>query len=352
MTSLVQSTQQGLYCHAGDFYVDPCSAVERAVITHAHADHARPGSTFYLSSQPGESLLRERLGAAANIESLPYGESNSLHGVRVSLHPAGHILGSAQVRIEHRGEVCVVSGDYKTVPDRTCTPLEVLRCNSFISESTFALPIYRWPAESLVFEDIHRWWRLNQDRNRTSIIFAYSLGKSQRLLAGLDASVGPILVHGAVARYLQHYVNAGVSLPSLEKATDVNARAHRGRALVLAPPLARGNAWLNKFGETATAMASGWMRIRGMRRRRTLDAGFVLSDHADWEGTLSVIHATGAQEILATHGYSAILAHWLGEQGLQATTIETAYEGELEESERTMEIADDGSGVPSDRDPA
>ena len=330
MANLLENTDRGLYCPAGGFYVDPWQPVERAIVTHGHSDHAQFGARRYLTASPGVEILRQRLGEEAEIEGLAYGQELSLGGVHVSLHPAGHVLGSAQVRLEHRGEVWVVSGDYKTANDATCQPFEPLRCHTFITESTFGLPIYRWkPAEEL-FSEINAWWKQNQERGRTSVVFAYSLGKAQRVLSGLDAEIGPILVHGAVNRFLPAYFDAGVRLPPSEHATSDNARAGRGRAMVVAPPSAAATPWLRKFGPISTAIASGWMQIRGARRRRAVDRGFALSDHADWPGLLWAIGETGAEQVWVTHGYTSVMVRWLTEHGIQARAIATHFEGELD----------------------
>ena len=264
--AIVEMTEAGLYSPAGDFYVDPWQPVERAVITHAHSDHARPGSRRYLTASTNVPLLQARIGPV-QATGLAYGESITLNGVQVSLHPAGHILGSSQVRIEHRGEVWVVSGDYKTAHDPTCSAFEPIRCHGFVTEATFALPIYRWPEPRTVFEELDAWWAHNQTIGRTSVLFAYALGKSQHLLAGLIERRGPILAHGAVLRYLPIYDALGVKLPPVEHATAESVKAAKGQALVLAPPSSLGSPWLRKFGMVSTARASGWMRIRGARRR-------------------------------------------------------------------------------------
>lgn len=329
---LLETTAAGLYCAAGDFYIDPWAPVDRAVITHAHSDHARPGCGAYLTSGRGAGLLRECLGPDAQIETAPYGQPVHRNGVEISLHPAGHILGSAQVRITFRGEVWVFSGDYKREPDPTSEAFELLRCHTFVTECTYGLPIYRWRPASEVFDGIHAWWRSNQERGRTSILYGYALGKAQRLLAGLDPEVGPILVHGAVARFLPVYQAGGIALPPVEWVDDANARSTRGRALVLAPPSAAGSPWLRKFGEVSTGFASGWMQIRGARRRRNLDRGFVLSDHADWDGLLETIRATGAESIGLTHGHTRVLARYLEENGWSARSMATRFEGEEDEA--------------------
>jgi putative mRNA 3-end processing factor len=329
MDALLENTSRGLFCPPGDFYIDPWQPVPRAVITHAHGDHARVGSEAYLTAEPGRDLLRQRLGDDACIDSLAYGEAKDVNGVKVSLHPAGHILGSAQVRMEFRGRVAVVTGDYKTdASDPTCEPFEPLKCDLLVSECTFGLPIYRWRPPAEIFEAIHAWWQASQAQKRTCVLTAWSLGKAQRLLAGLDPAIGPILVHGAVAAFLPAYAAAGVNFPPVEHADFTNSRATRGRAMVIAPPGAAASPWVRKFGPVSTAFASGWMQIRGARRRRAMDRGFALSDHADWPGLNTAIKATGAEEIWLTHGSTGSMARWLAEQGLNARPIVTQFEGE------------------------
>jgi putative mRNA 3-end processing factor len=331
MAPLLRPTDRGLYCEAGDFHVDPWAAVDRAVVTHAHGDHLAWGCRSYLVSEDGLGVSRIRVGADADIRALPYGHSLDINGVKVSLHPAGHILGSAQVRLEHRGEVWVVSGDYKTDPDPTCRAFEPVRCHTFVTESTFGLPIYRWPPQAEVLHEVNQWWRANQQAGRTTLLFGYALGKAQRLLAGLDPSIGPILTHGAVERLVTAYREAGIALPPTTHAAAMD-RADRGRAIVIAPPSADGSTWVRRFGEHATAFASGWMLIRGTRRRRSLDRGFPLSDHVDWPSLLAAIEATGAARVLVTHGYTGPVVRWLREQGLDADVVETRYEGERDDA--------------------
>jgi putative mRNA 3-end processing factor len=331
--ALLQTDANGLYCAAGDFHVDPWRPVDRALITHAHSDHARAGSASYLTCASGVAVLRERLGAGARIEGLPWAERRVINGVAVSFHPAGHVLGSAQIRIEHRGEVWVVSGDYKIRADGVSEPFEPVRCHTFITESTFGLPIYRWRPQAEVLADITEWWRRNQEQDRTSVLFAYALGKAQRLLANVDATLGPVFVHGAVEKFLPIYAAAGVRFPPTQRATADAVKAARGKALVIAPPSAEGTPWLRKFGECSTAFASGWMQIRGARRRRSADRGFVLSDHADWPGLQAAIEATGASRVLVTHGYTGPMVRWLREKGWEADTLETRYEGEQDAAE-------------------
>ncbi len=324
MNAALQPTPYGLYCPPGDFYIDPRRPVARAVITHAHADHARSGSRAYLCAREGRAILQARLGANARIETLSYGEVVHRNGVALSLHPAGHIRGSAQVKIVHRGHISVISGDYKTAPDPTCTPLEPQRCHTFISESTFGLPIFKWPSVEAVMAAINAWWRENRDQGRTSILFAYALGKAQRLLAGLDASIGPILTHGAVERINRIYRREGVRLAESRYIDDLEDREMRRKALVIAPPSADNPLWMRRFPHRSRAFASGWMRIRGNRRRRSVDRGFVLSDHGDWDALVSTIEASGAEAIGITHGYAAEMVRWLNERGRQALIVSSA----------------------------
>ena len=336
---MLRVTESGLYCDAGDFYIDPWRPVARAIVTHAHSDHLTWGCESYLVAERGVGVSRERLGQWADrVEGIAFGDVRTINGVRISLHPAGHILGSAQIRLERNGEVWVASGDYKTDPDPTCDAWEPVRCHTFITESTFGLPIYRWPAPRDVFAGINAWWRENVAAGRTSLLFGYGLGKAQRLLAGLDPSIGPILVHGAVDRMTALYREAGIELPHTEYAT-----AQRGAstgAMIVAPPSADGSTWARKFGLNSTAFASGWMLVRGARRRRSVDRGFTLSDHVDWPQLLGAIEATGAERVLVTHGFTGPVVRWLRDKGLQADVLATRYEGERDDA---SEAATDAS---------
>ncbi len=305
----------------------------RALITHAHGDHLVWGCDRYLVASIGAGVARERLGQwARGIEPIEYGAARDLNGVRVSLHPAGHILGSAQIRLEYRGEVWAVSGDYKTDIDSTCAPWEPVRCHTFVTESTFGLPIYRWPSQRAVFADLNAWWRENADAGITSLVYGYALGKAQRLLAGLDPSIGPVLTHGAVEKMTQCYRDAGVSMPATTYATAAAGDASWARAIVVAPPSADGSTWARRFGETRAAFASGWMHVRGARRRRGVDRGFTLSDHVDWPQLCAAIDATGAEHVWVTHGFTGPVVRWLQERGLDARAIATRFEGEQDDS--------------------
>lgn len=329
--TLVTLTDHGLYCPAGDFYIDPWRPVKRAVITHGHGDHTRAGSDSYLCSAEGAGVVQRRIHAAAQLQPLPYGETLRHNGVSISLHPSGHILGSAQVRIEAGGEVWVVSGDYKTEPDATCTGFEPLRCHTFITESTFGLPVFRWRSQSEVFAEINAWWRRNRQQGRTSILYAYALGKAQRLLAGLDENIGPLFTHGAVETFNRIYRDAGIRLAPTRHVGQAESRKDFTGALVIAPPSADNPGWLRRFPSRAKAFASGWMQIRGHRRRRAVDRGFVLSDHADWDGLNRAVAATGARTVWTTHGYAAEYARWLQERGYRTEVLSTRFTGETDE---------------------
>lgn len=321
--ALITVTPEGLHCPAGGFHVDPWQPVPLALITHAHADHLRPGSARYLLARPGLEIARQRLGAdpaLTTVTAVAYGERMTLGAVTVSLHPAGHILGSSQVRIEHEGRVWVVSGDYKRQPDPTCAPLEPLKCDVFISEATYALPVYRWPQAAQVAEEIVRWWRSNRDRGVASVLFCYALGKTQRVLAELAPLTDePVLLHGACASMVEAYRRAGVWLPATRPVGD-RPQDYRG-ALIIAPPSAAGTPWMRRFGDHSSGLCSGWMRVRGARRRRGCDRGFVISDHADWDALLETCLGSGARQVLLTHGHADAMARFLSERGIAAAPL-------------------------------
>ena len=331
MDELITSTEHGLYCPAGDFHIDAWGPVGRNIVTHGHSDHARFGAASYLCTHQTAPILRKRLGDVS-VDAQDYGETIDINGVRVSLHPAGHILGSAQVRIEHRGQVCVASGDYKRQSDPTCAPFELIACHTFITECTFGLPIFRWDDPETVMASINAWWRSNQEVGRTSMLAAYSLGKAQRVLAGLDASIGPIFLHGAVMPLVELYRQAGIELPPTEHASVENAKQHRGRALVIAPPSAMNPTWVRKFAPFSLGAASGWMRVRGFRRRKAADRGFVLSDHVDFDALLQTIQETRAEHVMATHGYTSVLSRLLNEQGVRCSIVATRFGDDEEEA--------------------
>lgn len=328
---LIVSRPEGLYCPEGEFFIDPWQPVDRAVITHAHSDHARRGNAHYLAHRDSTELLRIRLGADISLQTLEYGEVIEHSGVRISLHPAGHVLGSAQVRLERKGRVWVASGDYKLADDATCPPFEAVPCDTFITESTFGLPVYRWPRPADLFADINDWWQRNAAAGRASILFCYAFGKAQRILRSVEASIGPIVCHGAVEPLNVVYRAAGVPLPQTFRVTDeAMNKSALSKALVLAPPSAAGTPWLKRFGDYSDAFASGWMQLRGARRRRGVDRGFVMSDHADWPALHRAIGSTGAGQVFVTHGSIAVMVRYLREQGLDAQAFATEYGGEEE----------------------
>jgi len=331
LSNLLTETKRGLYCPVGDFYIDPWQSVDRAVVTHAHSDHARWGCKSYLAANAGEAIFRMRLGDEPDYQFIEYGERVSINGVKVSLHPAGHMTGSAQVRIEHGGEIVVVSGDYKLQSDPTCRTFEPVRCHTFVTESTFGLPIYRWQAPEVVFAEINAWWRDNQQRGKTSVLFGYTVGKAQRLLAGVDTSIGLIFGHGAILKACEAYRNCGVELPELMNVMEIDNKFDWSQALVVAPPSARGSTWLRRFGDVSLAMASGWMRVRGIRRRRVVDRGFVISDHVDWLGLMDAVEASEAESIWVTHGYTEQVVKHLRGRGIDAKEVKTEFRGEPEE---------------------
>ncbi|TWT95736.1 Ribonuclease [Neorhodopirellula pilleata] len=354
MSEILQTTPRGLYCPAGGFYIDPTQSVDRAVITHGHSDHARWGCRHYLAARPGETILRMRLtkeaaGSRADtteaghtatslsddpeFEFLDYGETRTVGGVKISLHPAGHMLGSAQVRLEYRGRVAVVSGDYKLQSDSTCQHFESVSCDLFVTESTFGLPIYRWNEDHEIFAEINAWWRQSSEAGKCCLLYAYAVGKSQRLLAGLDPTIGPIYTHGAVEKGVQAYRTAGVELPETTYVGDQPKGHDWAGAMVIAVPSAHGTPWMRKFGNVSTAMASGWMAIRGARRRRAVDRGFVLSDHVDWPGLMSAVKQSRAKEVWVTHGSTAVVARYLNEQGIDARPIDGHWQHRVEEDD-------------------
>ena len=328
LRDLIVTTADGLFCPPGNFHIDPWRPVAQAVITHAHGDHLRAGSANYIVSSVGEGVTRLRLPADASVTTVAYGARIPVGDVTVSLHPAGHILGSSQVRIEHEGAVWVVSGDYKRDPDPTCDAFEPQACDVFISEATFALPAYRWPAPSWVAEEIFEWWNANRRRGVASVLFAYALGKAQRILAELSRLTDEaVYIHGAVAPLTQVYRTQGIKMLPTLPATAARKASYAG-ALILAPPSAAGSPWMRRFGSLQTGFCSGWMRVRGDRRRRGYDRGFVLSDHADWPSLLQTFKDTGARRILLTHGHSDTLSRYLQELGIDAAAVPTEYGAE------------------------
>ena len=331
MPPLLRFTDKGIYCPQGDFYIDPWRGVDKAVITHAHSDHARWGSKYYLAHVHSAPILKFRLGQDINVETIDYNQPVYINGVKVSLHPAGHIIGSAQVRVEHEGDVWVVSGDYKTEADGTCPAFEPVQCNTFISESTFGLPVYRWKKQEQIFNDMNNWWAKNAEEKKTSVVLAYSLGKSQRVLENLDKSIGSIYAHTAVFNVQQAFINAGLPLYPVKQWTPAVPKGET--SLIIAPSSALNSPWLNRFEPYVTGVCSGWMQVRGAQRRQNADAGFALSDHADWDGLLSAVKATGAQKVFITHGYQSVFSRYLNEAGIASDEVITEYGDDEKEEE-------------------
>jgi len=325
---LLELNDKGLYCSKGGFYIDPLRAVDKALITHAHSDHARPGTKNYLAVDKSENLLKLRLGKKINLQTVKYGEILNINGIKVSFHPAGHILGSAQIRLEFDNEVVVVSGDYKTGVDFTCQQFEPVRCNTFITESTFGLPVYKWSSQKEIFDEINNWWKQNIKEGKTSILLGYSLGKAQRLISGLDPTIGSILTHSSVENINDCYRNSGINLPRttcLEKTNDKNIF---NEAIIILPPSVNNSLLIEKFKNVSRAFASGWMQVRRSRKWRSIDRGFVLSDHADWDGLINTIKETGAENIYVMHGYVSPFVRWLNENGWNAFPLENEFQRE------------------------
>lgn len=326
---LLRFTNKGIYCEAADVYLDPWKPVNKAIISHGHADHSRWGHKNYITHQRNVPIVRHRLGNVS-ITGMEWGESFSVNGVKFSLHPAGHIIGSSQIRVEHQGEVWVFTGDYKIEDDGLATPYESLKCDTFITECTFGLPAFLWRSQHEVIRDINAWWAENKANGQTSVLFGYSLGKAQRLLKHLDTSIGKIYTHGAVEN-MTEVLRPMAHFPETELITRDTKKEDIQGNIVIAPPSAHGSTWIRKMTPFVTATASGWMAFRGARRRRAIDKGFVMSDHCDWPGLLTAIKDTGASTIICTHGYTDIFSKYLRELGYDARTESTQFEGENNE---------------------
>jgi putative mRNA 3-end processing factor len=342
--SLLEFRSEGIYCSAADVYIDPWKPVKNALITHGHADHSRWGHSYYLCTHAARPVIEYRLGNI-NVQSVDYGEEVTINGVKFSFHPAGHIIGSAQIRVAHKGEIWVASGDYKLQKDGISEEFESVRCHAFITESTFGLPIYKWQPQAEVMRDINDWWRKNKEEGKVSVIGSYALGKAQRLIQNLDLSIGSIYTHGAVENTNRVLRKQGIKLPPTTRITKELQKKEFPGNIVIATPSAMQSSWMRRFSPVSTALASGWMTLRGARRRRSADRGFVLSDHADWEGLNTAIKATGAERVFVTHGYTDIFSKWLRDEGYDAQVVETEYSGELAEmnegGEEENEASDD-----------
>jgi putative mRNA 3-end processing factor len=353
--NLIQFTDSGLYCEQGKFYIDPWQPVDKAIITHAHSDHARWGSKSYLCHHYSKPILQLRLGVENDIQSIGWNETLHINGVSVSLFPAGHIIGSSQVRVEYKGEVWVVSGDYKCENDGISGVFEPVKCHSFITESTFGLPVYNWKPQAVIYENIQDWIRANQSKGKTSILIAYSLGKAQRLLQPIHEVTNKIFAHGAIWNVHETLLQAGWSLPLIQRVTPETPKELYKGEVIIAPPSSEGTSWIKKFSPYAVGVCSGWMQVRGNFRRRNPDAGFALSDHADWHGLLTAVRATEASCVYVTHGFQSVFSRYLNETGISSFEVKTAFsnagDGEdiIDTSVETMaaEIPDE-SNLPSE----
>jgi putative mRNA 3-end processing factor len=335
---LIEFTPKGLYCRQADVYIDPWKPVNKAIITHAHSDHARAGSQSYLCHHFTRPLLQLRLGDN-HYQSVEWGEKIFMNGVTVSLHPAGHIIGSSQVRLEYKNEVWVFSGDYKTEDDGLSGKYEPVPCNSFITECTFGLPIYKWKPQQEIFDGMKDWIYKNKSEGKSSAFIAYSLGKAQRILQPLAGIGLPIFAHGAVYNVHHALLNAGWKLPAIKNITAETSKDQLKECIVIAPSGAEGSPWIKRFYPYATGICSGWMQVRGNVRRKNADAGFALSDHADWEGLLSAVKATGAEKVYATHGFQSSFSRYLNEHGIEAEEVKTAYGNDEEENKSEIDSA-------------
>lgn len=332
----IKFTRKGIYCIPGKFYLDPWYPVNYAVISHGHADHARWGNKHYLCHHDSKAILKHRIGKDISIESLGYNESKKINDVVVTFYPAGHIIGSVQIRLEYKGYVIVFSGDYKTQPDFISTPFEPVKCNEFITESTFGLPIYRWKTENQLREELKDWIYQNQQNNRTSVFLGYSLGKAQRIMK-LVENTDQIFVHSAIDNLNNAISNSGIPLPESQLLTANFNKKDIEKKIVILPPALLGSKMLKQIPNASTAICSGWMQIRGNRRWRGVDAGFVVSDHADWNGLISAVKSTEAEKVYVTHGSQATFSKYLNEIGIEASEVQTEYgENELESKKESL----------------
>lgn len=339
---LIKFTKKGIFCPQGNFYLDPWYPVDYAIISHGHADHARWGMKHYLCTDDSKAILKHRLGKDISIESVPYENTVTINNVKVSFHPAGHVIGSAQIRLEYKGYVVVFSGDYKTQPDFISQPFNPVKCHTFITESTFGLPIYNWKSEEALKTELQSWVKTNQDSNRTSVFFGYSLGKAQRLMSLLDG-FDDIYVHRAIYNLNNAISDSGIKLPDAKLwSADLDNKKLQNK-IIIAPPALLGSRMLKRVPNSATAICSGWMQIRGNKRWQAVDAGFVVSDHADWNGLISAVKATEAEQVYVTHGSQAVFSKYLNEIGIKADELKTEYGDEvLAKAEKELENTDVG----------
>ncbi len=329
--ALIKFTNKGIYCKQGNFYIDPWHPVDYAVTTHGHADHVKFGNKNYLCHELTKPILQQRYGLTDNVQTLPYHQTININGVKLTLFPAGHVIGSSQIKLEYKGEICVVSGDYKVEYDGISTAFEPVKCHTFVSESTFGLPIYNWQAQEIIFEQIKNWVTDNHWKGKTSILLAYSLGKAQRLIKNLGDQY-PIYVHNSIANLNESFMAAGVELPKTIRITSDLKKEELQKGIVIVPPALADGKWIKSLQQPAVGVCSGWMAVRAGRRWRSADAGFALSDHADWQGLLTAIKATNAEKVFVTHGSTAVFAKYLNEIGISAEEVTTKYGAEDDDS--------------------
>ena len=327
---LIEFTDKGLFCSQGCFYIDPWKPVDKALITHAHSDHARWGSKSYLCHKDALPILHLRLGIN-QYETVEWGEIIWINGVKVSFHPAGHVIGSSQIRVEYKGEIWVISGDYKLDDDGISGAFEIVPCHTFITESTFGLPIYKWKTPKQIDTDIQNWILQNVQEGKTSVLIAYSLGKAQRVINAAKLVTDKLYAHGAVYNVQQAFIDAGLQLPSIKKITQETTKSETAGGVIIAPPSADGTSWMKRFAPSVTGVCSGWMQVRGNARRRNVDAGFAMSDHADWPGLIQAVKASGAQKVFVTHGFQAVFSRYLNEIGIESAEVKTQYGNDDEE---------------------
>ena len=335
--ALIKFTKRGIYCKQGDFYIDPWWPVDYAVTTHGHGDHVRFGNKHYLCHTLTKPIIKRRISEDLDVQTLNYGESISRNGVSISFFPAGHIIGSAQVRLEYKGEIYVISGDYKIEDDGISTPFEPVKCHSFVSESTFGLPIYKWQKQEIVFDGIKNWINTNIQNQKTSILIAYSLGKAQRLIKNL-AGDAPIYVHNSIANLNEVIVDAGVLLPETNRITAEITKDQLQNGIVIVPPAMRDSRWMKSLNHPVAGICSGWMQVRAHRRWQSADAGFALSDHADFTGLINAIKATEAEKVYVTHGFTAAFSRYLNENGISSEVVTTHF-GQEDDEENKVDLA-------------
>ena len=337
---LVEFTSKGIYCIPGNFYLDPWRPVDLAVISHGHGDHAKWGMKKYLCHHFTKPILQHRIGPDIDVQSLGYNEEININGVKLSFFPAGHIVGSCQIRLEYKGYVTVFSGDYKVQDDGLSTPFELVKCNEFITESTFGLPIYNWLSPEQYAVQMQNWHTTNHEQGKTSVFIGYSLGKAQRIMKALGGS-GKIYVHSSIAKINEAIESVGIELPEDETGYFNDDLKKINGEIVIVPPALLDSNMIRKIPNRATGLCSGWMQVRGSRRWRSADAGFAISDHADWQGLLDTVKATGAEKVHVTHGQTAVFSKYLNELGIEAYEVKTNYGDEETEEKEIFENKDE-----------